>query len=215
MRPSRSSAAVLAGVALTGCGLFHTDASPSCPMDRTVVLGNQGDVAAFATCTTARGVAIHTGATIDVASLTKLDSITGDLVVGPTVGVESISLSELRSVDGAIVVMGNGSMHGLFLPRLERAGRITVEGNVSLTSIAMPRLERVAGGISISDNHDLEVIDAQALATVGGDLVIANHPELTVLEFGALKSAAAVRVEADPKLPADVVAALRTHADVP
>ena len=113
-------------LAAPGCGLFHTDPSPSCPSDRTVVLGNQGDVAAFATCTTARGVSIHTGATIDVSSLTKLDAITGDLVVGPTVGVESIALTELRSVDGAIVVMSNGSMHGLFLPRLERAGRITI-----------------------------------------------------------------------------------------
>ena len=86
---------------------------------------------------------------------------------------------------------------------------------MSLTSIAMPRLEQVTGGISISDNHDLEVIDAQALAKVGGDLVIANHPELTVLELGALKSAAAVRVEADPKLPADLIAGLRAHADAP
>jgi hypothetical protein len=45
--------------------------------------------------------------------------------------------------------------------------------------------------------------------------VISNHPSLTVLELGSFKSAAAVRVDGDPKLGSDVVDALRTHAEPP
>lgn len=213
-RSRSSAAAALAALGLAGCGLFHTDAPASCPGDRTVVLASQRDVVAFQTCLTARGIALRTGATVDVAPL-HVTTITGDLVIGPTVGVESVSLSELTQVDGAIVVMGNGSLHGLFLPRLERVGRIAVEGNVSLASIAMPRLVEVTGGLTISDNHDLEVLDAPALVRVGGDLVLANHPLLTVVELGALRSAAAVRVEALPKLAAEVLDGLRAHAPRP
>ena len=212
MPRSRSSAGVaLAVLGLAGCGLFHPAAPASCPADRTVVLASQSDVVAFQTCLTARGIALRTGATVDVAPL-HVTTITGDLVIGPTVGVEAVSLSELRAVDGAIVVMGNGSLHGLFLPRLERAGRIVVEGNVSLASIAMPRLAEVTGGMTISDNHDLEILDAPALVQVGGDLVLVNHPQLTIVELGALRSAAAVRFDALPKLAAEVLDGLRARA---
>ena len=201
------------GLGLTGCFL-HPDAPASCPGDRIVVLASQSDVRAFATCTRARGVVIRTGATVDVSPL-QLETISGDLVVGPTVGTEAISLTELREVGGAISVAGNGSLKGLFLPRLERAGRIVVEGNVSLMSIALPRLEHLAGGLAVSDNHDLEVLDANALVEVGGDLVIANQPELTVVELGSLRSVAAIRIERVPKLPAELADTLRTHAVVP
>jgi hypothetical protein len=194
---------------LGGCGVLHTDAAPSCPTDRTVRLSSQADVAAFATCETARGIAIRTGATVDVSSLHALTTISGDLVIGPTVGVDVVTLSELREVGGAIIVADNGSLHGLALPRLEKAGRISIEANVSLQSIALPRLAEVTGGVDVSDNHDLEVFDAQALTRVGGDLVVANHPELTVVELGSLKAAAAVRFENDPKITPDVVEAVR------
>ena len=201
-------------VSLAGCGLFASAPDPACPTDRTIVLASQGDVGAFVTCKAASSVAIRTGETIDVASLTKLDAIAGDLAIGPTVGVEEIDLTELREVGGTVRVHGNGSLRRLFLPRLERAGRIEVDDNATLGTIALPRLAEVGGGLVITNNRVLAFVDASALASVGKSLVIAGQPKLTLVEMPLLAHAETVTIADDPKLSADVASALTAKATV-
>src|SRR5690349_12512158 len=119
--PSRLALAVLGG-----CGAAPASATvPSCPTDRPVVLASRADLARIASCTTLAGVVIRTGAALDTSGLGVV-TITGDLSIGPTVGIQEVTLGKLRAVDGAIRVSGNGLLQGLFFRQLQRAGAIDI-----------------------------------------------------------------------------------------
>lgn len=198
-------------VGLAGCW-FHGGEPPHCPTDRTLDLALQDDVANAAGCKRASGVTIRTGATVDVGPLHELAEIAGDLSIGPTVGIDEVALIGLVHVGGTIHVAYNGSLRGLFLPRLVEAGRIEIDGNVSLNTISVPNLARVLGAFVITDNHALELLDISALVTVGKELVIAGHPRLSLVELRHFGHADTVRIEGDPKLPVELVDALRAKS---
>jgi hypothetical protein len=212
-----SSALVVAIAALfggAGCSAFHHGKSGSCQEGRLVELSLPEDVAAFAGCERATGIRIRTGATIDVSPLTDLEEITGDLTIGPTVGVDSVAFNGLVRVGGTIHVSSNGSLRGLFLPRLEQAGRIEVENNAVLSTISMPRLATVSGSLVITDNNVLELVTTTSLTTIGHELVIADQPMLNLLEMPRIAHMEALRLERDPLIPQDVVALITSKADV-
>jgi hypothetical protein len=184
----------------------------SCPTGSLVELGLQEDVDKLAGCTTVPGIVIRTGATINVAPLKELEEITGDLTIGPTVGLDEVALNGLLRVGGTIRVTNNGSLKGLFFPRVERIGRIEVENNVALTTISLPRLTGVDGAMVIADNGGLELISAPLLATVGKELVIAGHSKLSLLEMAHLTNVEATRIEGNPKLPPELVETLTSKS---
>jgi len=198
---------------LGGCGLFRSSQPASCPKG-IVHLGLQEEVEKFAGCTTAAGVTIRTGATIEVTPLHELEEIAGDLSIGPTVGVDTVALNGLLRVGGTIRVVSNGSLRGLFLPRLEHVGRIEVDGNVVLSTISMPRLVDVSGSLVVTDNNGLELLSASTLQSIGGELVIVGHPKLNLLELPRLAKMQTMRVEGNPAIPADVVEELRNKASL-
>jgi hypothetical protein len=195
----------LAVVLAIGCS--HA-APPACPFE--LVVAGRADVARVGRCESAGRVAIRTGAPLDVSAM-HLRQITGDLVIGPSVGVDEIRLPELREIQGALRVVGNGDLRGIYLPALERASRIEIAGNVALTTIALPRLAAVGGGVAITDNNDLELVDAPALVTIDASLAIARDPNLALVEMPKLERAGSVRIEACPKLPAETVDALASR----
>ncbi len=173
------------------------------------MISAQEDVAKLAACTTLSSVTIRTGASIDLGGLRALEVITGDLAIGPTVGLDEVSLPELREVGGTVRVTSNGSLHGVFLPRLEVAGRFEIESNASLTSIALPRLVTARGSLVIAQNGSLEIVDLTELATVGKDLVIADNPVLTLIQAGKLAQVMEVRIERNRGLPPEQVDGVR------
>jgi hypothetical protein len=196
---------VVVVVVLGGCFLVRGN-DASCPLDRTIVLASQDDVLHFAGCQRARGVEIRTGSTIDLAPLAHLDDIAGDLVIGPTVGLEEAGLNGLERVGGAIRVSDNAALHGLYLPRLLEVGRVVIDSNPGLRTIAMPRVAAVHGALVVTDNPQLELVTASELVTVDRELVIAGQPKLENLEIAHLAAVAdGARIEDDPKLAADVV----------
>ena len=199
---------------LPGCFLFKSTPNPSCQEGRTVELSLPEDVKKFAGCEKATGIQIRTGATVDVAPLSDLEEITGDLSVGPTVGVESIAFNGLLRVGGTIRVANNGSLRGLYLPRLEHAGRIEVDNNAVLSTISMPRLAKVDGSVVITDNNALELITTTRLTDVGQELVVAGQPKLNLFEIPLIQHMQTIRLERVPKLPAEVVEALTSKAEV-
>jgi hypothetical protein len=184
--------------------------APSCPVDR-IVVSSRADIARLASCTTLRGLTIRSGAALDVSRLRGLATVTDDLVIGPTVAIEEITLRGLRRVDGAIRVVGNGLLRGLYLPALEHAGAIEIAGNASVTTVSLPRLEAVHGALHIADNGSLELVDLSALASVDGDLLLVGDPRLALLEATQLEHAAAIRLDL-PSLPPDVADRLRAIA---
>ena len=205
----------LAIVLVIGCGpatTVHPETVRSgCGSDQTVLLGGQDDVAAVAGCTTLPGLTIRTAAPLRLEPLRRLVTITGDLVIGPSVGLDEATLPELRTIGGTLRVISNGNLHGLFLPKLERAGRIEVEANVAITSVSLPRLAAVEA-LVITDDPELELIDVSSLATVGGELVISDNPKLVMIEAGKLAKAPSVKLENNRLLPAEQADALRTLA---
>ncbi|CAN5515099.1 hypothetical protein BH11MYX1_BH11MYX1_54320 [soil metagenome] len=200
---------------LTGCLLFHAGEGDRCQQGRIVMLGGQDDVLRIAGCRVVTGLVVRTGAAIDLAPLRELEQIDGDLVVGPTVGIEEVALNRVITITGAVRVQHNPSLRGLFLPRLEHAGRIYVEDNVSLTTIALPRIASIGGAMIISDNHSLELVAAGELTSIGHELVAIDNPKLALLELARLVRAEAVRIERDPKLPAEKVTEIREKGSVP
>lgn len=196
----------------SGCFSARGGEGSSCPKDHTVDIGLQEDVKKLVGCEQLPGIVIRTGATIDVSPLTNLEDIAGDLSIGPTVGLDEVAFNGLLRVGGTIRVANNGSLHGLYFPRLERVGRIEVENNVALNSISMPRLTTVDGAVVIADNSGLEMISAPLLATVGKELVIAGHSRLNLLEMSHLTTVEALRIEGNPKLPPEVVEKLTSKS---
>jgi LytS/YehU family sensor histidine kinase len=178
------------------------------------VLASQADIARIARCATLAGVVIRSGAALDTSILRALTTITGDLVVGPTVGTHEVTLGELRVVEGAIRVANNGLLQGLFLPKLERAGRIDIDGNVAITTISLPRLAVIQGALHITDNASLEVVDIPMLESIAQELVLAGAPQLTLVDASQLKRAASVSVHA-PRLPSELTDRLRAAATAP
>src|SRR5215470_14108381 len=92
---------------LPGCFLVKSSDTKKCPPDRTVEIGLQEDVVKLVGCEQVAGVTIRTGATIDVAPLRELEEITGNLSVGPTVGVDELSFNGHRHVGGTIRIANN------------------------------------------------------------------------------------------------------------
>ena len=185
---------------LVGCHAV-APAPPSC--DRDVRIASQDDVAAVASCTSVRALTVKTGARIQLAGL-HVESIAGDLRVGPTVSMDELSLPALRSVGGTVRVSANGSLHGVFLPKLERAGRIDVMGNVELATLSLPRLAET-GALSITDCEELEVVDATSLVAVGGETVFDRVPKLAVVDAPHLARIRSLHIDAAPKLPSELV----------
>lgn len=200
---------------LAACPGAKAPGIPVCPTDRTVIIAGQEDVAKLAACTTLSSVTIRTGASISLTGLRALETITGDLAIGPTVGLDEVSLPELREVGGTVKITSNGSLRGVFLPRLEQAGRIEIESNVALTSIALPRLVTSRGSLVIAQNAGLELIDLSELASVGKDLVIADNTALTVIDAGKLTQVMDVRIEGNRVLPPDQVDGVRAKPSEP
>jgi hypothetical protein len=207
--PRRAALAV--AVALPACGApVAAPAVADCPAER-VVVARPADLARLASCATLGGLIVRSGAALDLSALRALTAITGDLVIGPTVAVEDVELPALRTVGGAIHVVGNGLLRRLSLPRLERAGRIAIDGNAVVATIALPRLLAVHGALRVTDNAALELLDLAALASVDQELVLAGDPALALVEAGQLQHAAAAAIDA-PKLPPDVAEHLRGAA---
>jgi hypothetical protein len=177
-----------------------------------VTLAGQENVAAIAGCKSIGGLVIRTGAQLQLGPLRRLELIQGDLVVGPTVGLDEVALKELRDVTGTIRVVSNGNLHAIFLPQLRRAGRIEIDSNVAMTTISLPQLETVAGSLVITHDAELELVELSSLTTVGQELVLADNPKLVLVEAGKLAGAGSVRIESNALLPADQVSVLRATA---
>ena len=206
MRLSRSSLLLLAA-----CGSPQRAEVPACSAETVVHLRGQDDVEAAAGCLTIAKLSIRTGAPLDLGPLAKLHVILGELTVGPTVGFEDLRLDELHSV-GALAVVGNGNLHGVFLPKLTTAGSVTVEGNIALTTLSMPRLSKVNGDVTVRDGADLALVELSSLETIEGKLHVEGNSKLTLLELGKLGRVREVRIESNPGVASEVVDALRATA---
>ena len=137
------------------------------------------DVAALAGCARLPGLTVRTATAVDLGALTALVAIDGDLMIGPSLAVTSLSLPALAEITGRLRVAGNGDLTALFLPALRRAGAVELEGDPALVSVSAPALVTIAGHLLLARLPALELIDTRALARVGGALTVTAVPTLT------------------------------------
>lgn len=214
MRRSRSSVLALA-LALAACGGSSSapprSAALGCPAG-PVTLADAETVAALAGCKAIQSLAIKTGAALDLGALAQLESVAGDLVVGPSFGLEELPLPALRRVGGTLQITSNANLRGVYLRSLEQAAAIEIAGNVGLSTVSMGKLQSVTGSLAIVGNADIEMLDVSSLVAVGGELAIADNPQLVLVEADALASAKSARIENNRTLAEDVTNVLRSKA---
>jgi hypothetical protein len=176
-------------VLVAACGGAEpTPARPeaACGVDR--VITRQDHLEEVGACGSVTGNLIIRGAArFDLAALAPLESVDGDLIIGPTFDLDVVSVDGLRRVGGALRIVSNGLATGVFLPRLEHAGSIEVAGNVAIAGVSMPALRQVDGDLVVEDNPGLEHLAAGALAEVGGIVRIDGNPALAAEQADALR----------------------------
>lgn len=174
MRRSLASA-----VLWLGCGpahRFHNEPERACA---DVSLAGPEDVAAAAGCREVASITVRTGMALDLSPLGRLETIRGALVVGPSVGLSELALPRLRHA-GAIKIVANGDLQGVYLPLLERAARFELDGNQALSTISAPRLAEVEL-LAVTGNASLEVLTLTALAKAG-EVRLASNPKLSLVD---------------------------------
>lgn len=176
-----------------------TPRTATCPEQRRAVIGDQSDVARYAACTSVASLTIRSAAKLDLKPL-SLESIDGDIMLGPTIEVDEITIPKLRVVRGAIRAASNANLVGIYLPALESAGSITIEANASLKIVQLPQLRSTAS-LTLS-GIALEVVNAKSLTAT--KLSISAAPELTLLDVDALAAGTAT-IDDAPRLDAALV----------
>jgi hypothetical protein len=158
-------------VAVAGCAHPRPRLPPSCPVT-AVIASSQASLDALANCDHLAGLTVRSAGPLDLAPLSTLAAVDGDVVIGPTLAVSSVGLPALRTVAGRFAVVSGGGVTGIFVPALETAGAVEIRDNVSLQSLSVPHLRAVTGPLTIARVPTLEFIDLSALVTIGGTATI-------------------------------------------
>ena len=168
------------------------------------VISSQADVSALASCTSLHSLHIATAAPIDLAALSSLQHIAGELAVGPTVALEALTLPALLDV-GAIHVISNSSLLSISLPALGHATAIVVEREPTLEMLSAPLLIRIDGDVRLDRVTSVTTLDLDRLASIGGAFAITGTTAFQVVALTALQHVGSLVI--DPHmLPAEAEA---------
>jgi hypothetical protein len=205
----------LVAAAVAGCGGAAHPAPARCPRG-DVAISSQDSVEALRGCPALAGdLRIRTGAALDLAALGSLERIRGDLVIGPTLGLDTIAgLGALREVGGTLRLVANGDVTAAFFPALTRAGSVDIDSNLALAQIMFPALTEVGADLLVRRNSMLELVDLGPLTRVGATLALEHNPALASVWVAAPR-AAAVRILGNPQLEAATQARLIEGAMAP
>jgi len=157
----------------------HPAAPAPADCNAPLVLAGQDDVAAAAGCTRVPSLTLRSADRLDVSSL-PLQAVAGDFTIGPSVGVDEVTLPRLAAVDGTLHVAANSNLRGLYLPYLARAAAVDIDGNAALATISLPRLADVAGALAVTANPSLELLDLGALAHAGSERIERNNKDAVI-----------------------------------
>lgn len=171
------------------------------------------DVEALAACARLPGLTVRTAAAVELARLDRLVALDGDLLIGPTLAVTSVSLPALAEVGGKVRIAGNGDLTAVILPALVKAGPVEIVDNASLATVSLPALREVAGPVVLRRLPGLEIVDTTGDPRLDGGLDVGEVPRLgTWLGVPAAKGP--VRLDA-PRLDAETRAAIDPSARTP
>lgn len=121
---------------------------------------------------------------LDLAAMAGVQTVTGDLRLGNTPGIDTISLPNLQEIQGNLT--GGGGSATLDLPALISIGEGWSSFSQDLQSISAPALLSVGGTVEFHCSS-LQTIELPALQTVGARLEI-DGDMLQDLAFVSLQS---------------------------
>lgn len=149
------------------------------PCDAFAIVASSDDAAAYASCTSLRGLLIAGD-----FSLPNLVSVDGALNVSGR--ATELDLPNLRSI--GVLTVDSGGLTTLTLPALEIVtGDVRVASNAGLTTIDTPSLVAVGGGFELSDNRSLTTVSFPSLVYVGIDLRVVSSDAMTSVSLPALR----------------------------
>lgn len=154
----------------------------------------------YAHCRELQSLTVRSGAAVDFTVLAKLTFVTGDLRIGPSLGITEISLPGLQAVGGTLRVAGNTVASGLYTKQLQHIGMLEIADNATLSTLALSALEHVTGNVTIARNGDLSTVLAPRWTKVGGVFRLQSCRSLEFVEIDPTFSAAAVQISDIPKL---------------
>jgi hypothetical protein len=171
-------------VVLAGCAGAQ-DAAPSPASCTAVVIASATDVERVSACPVVGSLVVRTGAPIDLGGL-AVREVRGDVTIGPTVAASEIQLPAIERIGGALRISANGSVTGVFAPKLRDAGSVAIVDNPALATVALPALATVGGDFVVRNNAALEIVLAPSLATVRGEVAMSGVPRLVTVNLGAV-----------------------------
>lgn len=148
----------------------------------------------LAGCATIDGdLLIYGPALTSLAPLASLEAVRGDLVIGPTASLRTLSgLEDLRRIDG----------------------NLRIEETMRLASAALPALAVVGGSVRVEDNRDLALVRIPGLERVDGDLVVQDNPTIVGVELGPAARIVGERfVQTETELEAEAEAEAETETE--
>ena len=177
-----------------------TVVSPAACATADVIATDTAGLLPYAQCRELQSLAVRSGAPVDFTVLAKLTSVTGDLRIGPSLGITEISLPMLQSVGGTLRVAGNTVASGLYAKQLRHVGMLEIADNATLSTLALSALEHVTGDVTIARNGDLGTVLAPHWTKVGGVFRLQSCRSLEFVELAPTFSAAHVQISDIPKL---------------
>ena len=165
-----------------------------------VVATDTAGLVPYAHCHQLRSLTVRSGAAVDFSVLAKLTSVTGDVRIGPSLGITEIALPMLQSVGGTLRVAGNTVASGLYSKLLQRVGTLEITDNATLSTLALSALEQVTGDVTIARNGDLGTVLAPHWTKVGGVFRLQSCRSLEFVELAPTFTAATVQISDIPKL---------------
>lgn len=126
----------------------------------------------------------------DLASLTNVNVVTGDVVIENASGFFNLAaLSSLVEVQGALLIRTSPSIANISLPNLTRVGDdLALDDLVSLALLSMPSLEHIGDRLYVSRTPELNPVSVRALVEqveardgIGGAILTFPNQPATIL----------------------------------
>lgn len=204
MNRPRTTVAAWVGVTLGGCRPQATvvtgPMAPEACKQVHIVATNTASLQPFLGCHEIASLTARTGAAIDFGVLTNLETVHGDVRIGPSVAINEIALPALQVIHGALRVAGNTAVTGVFASRLQQVGTMEFANNAALATISLPKLQSVAGDFVVQRNSDLSTVLAPSLQRVKGRVGLLSCRSLEMLEFSKQFSAGEIEMAGLPRL---------------
>ncbi|OMJ16635.1 Meiotic expression up-regulated protein 10 [Smittium culicis] len=136
------------------------------------------------TCASFDGNISITKSSLENVNLTKIQSITGSLMVAGNAGLKTISFDSLNTVGEDIYISSNFLLQTVSFSELTSAGNVTLEQNFELGSANLAKLKS-SNDLSITDSS-LKAIELRELNSLGGKLKLSKNLGLLSVKLRSL-----------------------------